>query len=60
MKILRQEEGQTLVLTALCMTAMLGFLALAIDVGVLFHSKRSMQTAADAAAVSAAQDYMFN
>ncbi len=60
MKILRQEEGQTLVLTALCMTAMLGFLALAIDVGVLFHSKRSMQTAADAAAISAAQDYMFN
>ena len=60
MKILRQEEGQTLVLTALCMTAMLGFLALAIDVGVLFHSKRSMQTAADAAAVAAAQDYMFN
>jgi hypothetical protein len=60
MKILRQEEGQTLVLTALCMTAMLGFLALAIDVGVLFHSKRSMQTAADAAAVSAAQDYMWN
>ncbi len=60
MKILRQEEGQALVLTALCMTAMLGFLALAIDVGVLFHSKRSMQTAADAAAVSAAQDYMWN
>ena len=60
MKILCREEGQTLVLTALCMTAMLGFLALAIDVGVLFRSKRCMQTAADAAAIAAAQDYMWN
>ena len=60
MKILRNEEGQTLVLTALCGTALLGFLALAIDVGVLFHAKRSMQTAADAAAIAAAQDYMWN
>jgi hypothetical protein len=60
MKILCREEGQTLVLTALCMTAMLGFLALAVDVGVLFRSKRCMQTAADAAAIAAAQDYMWN
>jgi len=60
MKILRKEEGQTLVLTALCMTAMLGFMALAIDVGVLFRSKRQMQTAADAAAIAAAQNYMWN
>jgi hypothetical protein len=60
MKIMRNEEGQTLVLTALCMSAMLGFLALALDVGVLFRSKRLMQTAADSAAIAAAQDYMWN
>ena len=51
MKIFRNEDGQTLVLTALCMTAMLGFMALAIDVGILFRSKRNMQIAADSAAV---------
>src|SRR6478752_6573570 len=60
MKILRQEDGQTLVLTALCMTAMLGFMALAIDVGILFRSKRNMQIAADSAAVAAALDYYYN
>lgn len=60
MKRLRSEEGQTLVLTALCMTAMLGFMALSVDVGVLFRAKRCMQTAADSAAIAAAQDYMWN
>src|SRR5579863_935716 len=60
MKKLRSEEGQTLVLTALCMTAMLGFMALSVDVGVLFRAKRCMQTAADSAAIAAAQDYMWN
>jgi len=60
MNRLRSEEGQTLVLTALCMTVMLGFMAVSIDVGVLFRSKRCLQTAADAAAVAAAQDYMWN
>jgi hypothetical protein len=60
MKILRSEEGQTLVLTALCTTAMLGFVALSVDVGMLFRAKRCMQTAADSAAIAAAQDYMWN
>jgi Flp pilus assembly protein TadG len=60
MKIFRNEDGQTLVLTALCMTAMLGFMALAIDVGILFRSKRNMQIAADSAAVAAALDYYYN
>jgi hypothetical protein len=59
MKFFRNEEGQTLVLTALSMTAMLGFLGLALDVGVLFRAKRTMQTAADAAAIAGAQDYMW-
>src|SRR5258707_15075779 len=60
MKILRDENGQTLVLTALCMTALLGFMALAIDVGLLFRAKRNMQIAADGAALAAALDYYYN
>ena len=54
MKIFRREEGQTLVLTALCMTAMLGFTAMALDVGLLFRAQRNLQVAADAAATAGA------
>jgi hypothetical protein len=39
---------------------MLGFLAMSVDVGVCFRAKRCLQTAADAAAVAGAQDYMWN
>jgi hypothetical protein len=60
MRIVRDEVGQTLVLTALCLGAMLGFVALATDVGVLFHSRRNMQIAADSAAVAGALDYLYN
>lgn len=48
------ENGQMLVLTALCMTVLMGFLALAIDVGLLLHAKRNVQIAADAAAIAGA------
>jgi Flp pilus assembly protein TadG len=60
MKLFRNEEGQTLVLTALCGSALLGFMALALDVGVLFHTRREIQTAADAAALAGASDYLYN
>jgi Flp pilus assembly protein TadG len=60
MKIFRNEEGQTLVLTALCGSVLLGFMALALDVGVLFHNRREIQTAADAAALAGAKDYLYN
>jgi len=60
MRILSDEHGQTLVLTALCLGAMLGFVALATDVGVMFHSRRNMQIAADSAAVAGALDYLYN
>jgi Flp pilus assembly protein TadG len=36
--------------------AMLGFMAVAVDVGYLFHEKRMAQSAADAAAVAAAEE----
>jgi hypothetical protein len=60
MSFRKNESGQILVLTALCMTVIFGFVALAIDVGLLFNAKRKLQNAADAAATSAAIDYMFN
>ena len=52
MRILREEDGQTLVMTALCATVLIGFMGLAVDVGVLFHAKRNLQTAADDAAIA--------
>jgi len=60
MKYRDDECGQVLVITALSMIFLLGFLALAIDVGLLFRAKRNAQIAADAAAVAAALDYKYN
>ena len=60
MKFRRDESGQIIVITALSMTVIFGFMALAIDVGMLFNAKRKLQNCADAAATSAAIDYMFN
>jgi hypothetical protein len=57
---LRDDSGQTLVLTAASMTLLLGFLALAIDVGLLFRARRTVQIAADAGAAAAALDYKYN
>jgi Flp pilus assembly protein TadG len=53
------ESGQALVLVALSMTVIMGFMALAIDVGLLFRSKRNLQIAADAAATAAAVNYLY-
>jgi Flp pilus assembly protein TadG len=43
MKALKDERGQVLILTALALLVLLGFLALAVDVGVLFRAKRNIQ-----------------
>ena len=51
---LSDESGQALVLAALGMVALLGFVALAVDVGQLRYAKRQLQMAADAAAIAAA------
>jgi len=50
MKMFRDEAGQTLVFTAFLMCCLFGFMAMAIDVGVLLRAQRRMQTAADAGA----------
>jgi hypothetical protein len=49
-----KERGQALVLAALSMMVVVGFVALAVDVGFLLTVKRRMQTAADAGAIAAA------
>ena len=47
-------SGQVLPLVAACIVVLLGFTALAVDLGMAWTIKRHMQTAADAAAVAAA------
>jgi hypothetical protein len=56
MKRLKDESGQALIITALCMTCLFGFAALAADVGILLREKRMAQTAADGAAVAGASE----
>ncbi len=50
MKRLKEASGQVLVMTALSITVLLGFIAFATDVGLLLHERRMAQTAADSAA----------
>ena len=56
MKRMRDESGQTVILVALCLTCILGFVGFATDVGVLLHAKRNLQIAADAAAIAGANE----
>ena len=60
MRLWRDESGQALVMSILFMTMLLAFMALAVDVGILFRARRAVQAAADAAAVAAAEDYKLN
>jgi len=55
MRRMRDERGQTVILVALCLTCILGFVGFATDVGVLLHAKRNLQIAADAAAIAGAK-----
>jgi len=50
----RDEGGAVLVIVALALTALLGLLSVAIEVGTWYAERRSLQTAADAAAVAGA------
>ena len=47
----RGERGAVLVLSALMMTVMVGFMGLGLDVGTLYYQRRVMQTGADAGAL---------
>ena len=56
----RQEFGQGLVLAVLAMVVVLGFAAMAIDVGLFLHEKRELQNAADAAALAGVQELPYS
>lgn len=51
----RRERGQILVMAALLVTALVGFLGLVIDGGFFYAQRRHAQSAADAAALAGAR-----
>ena len=51
-----EERGAAAVVLALLMVPMLGFAAIAVDVGALYAERARLQVAADAAAIAVAQD----
>jgi Flp pilus assembly protein TadG len=50
------ERGATAVMLSLLLVPVLGFAAIAVDVGALYAEKARLQVAADAAAIAVAQD----
>ena len=54
--ILCSQRGAVLLLAAVVLPAMLGFGALAIDIGMLYKSKTELSAAADAAGLAGAQE----
>jgi hypothetical protein len=55
MNRLRSEHGQAAVLTVIFLAALLGAIAMVLDVGSWFREQRATQSAADASALAAAQ-----
>ena len=55
-RFIGERRGATAVIVALCLTVLMGFAGLAVDVGLWYRDKRVAQGAADSAAYSAAID----
>ena len=55
-KLYHQEKGQAVVIVALALVGLIGFLALVIDGGAAFAARRQMQNAADSAAIAGARE----
>ena len=51
-KILANQRGQSLVLVAAAMVILVGFVALAVDLGNAYYARRTAQNAADGAALA--------
>jgi len=56
MRRLRGEDGASSILVGLLMIPLLGFMAIALDVGVLYAERAQLQNGADAAALAVAQE----
>jgi hypothetical protein len=54
--LLKRNNGQSLIMVALLMVAILGFAAIVIDVGMMSLTKADLQNAADAAALAGAME----
>ena len=54
------ERGQTLLIFVLALTVLLGFTAMAIDVGLFYEDRRHMQNTADAAALAGVAELPLN
>ncbi|HTN97887.1 MAG TPA: pilus assembly protein TadG-related protein [Nordella sp.] len=52
----RSEQGTVAVITAIVMTVLIGFAAIAVDVGSIHYDSRRLQGAADLAAIAAASN----
>ena len=53
---MRDQDGAIAVITALLVIVLVGFAAIAVDVGALYLERRELQNGADAAALAIAQD----
>ena len=60
MRSRREPGGQILVIFALSLVVLIGMTGLALDGGAAFSQRRDQQTAADLAALAAANDYLIN
>jgi uncharacterized membrane protein len=52
----RSEDGTVAIISAIVMTVMIGFAAIAVDVGSIHYDSRRLQGAADLAAIAAASN----
>lgn len=57
---IKSDEGQATVLFALSLVMLLGFMGMAVEVGLMYRTRENTQIAADAAAKAAALDYLYN
>ena len=55
-KLLTNKDGQVLILFAIGLAVLMGFVALSVDVGAATTTKAKLQSAADAAALAGAQE----
>jgi len=55
---IRRERGATIVVVAVAMSALFGFLALVLDLGMLYVAHEDAQRAADAAALAGASAFL--
>jgi hypothetical protein len=56
----RQEREAVAVVVAICMVVLIGFLAIAVDLGSIYSDKQQLQNGADAAALAIAQSCQRN